>query len=268
LDAEAWQSLVGSIGGDIREGEAGVDKVVLARTRTVRGDRPFEPGDVLERLAGAYPSCTVFAIGHGDATFVGATPERLVSVCAGLATTMALAGSSARGQTEAEDRAFGQALLNDPKERAEHDFVVQALRNGLSQVSSRVIADAEPRLRKLANVQHLLTPVHGRLAAGRGILDVVGRLHPTPAVGGVPTRAALAVIREREQLDRGWYGGPIGWLNRAGEGDFVVGIRSALLRGSEATLFAGCGIVADSVPATELIESEWKLRPMLSALGA
>src|SRR6185436_10948230 len=119
-------------------------------------------------------------------------------------------------------------------------------------ISTRVIADAEPRLRKLANVQHLFTPVHGRLATGRGILDVVERLHPTPAVGGVPTRAALALLRESEALDRGWYSGPVGWLNGGGEGEFVVGIRSALLRGREATLFAGCGIVADSVPSAEL----------------
>lgn len=268
LGPVAWQKLVASVAGGIRDGNTGVEKVVLARTRTVQSRQPLDHALVLKRLAEAYPTCTVFGIGRGEAAFVGATPERLVNVCAGLATTMALAGSSARGQTPAEDRALGEALLSDPKERSEHAFVVEALRAGLEEVSSRVIADAEPRLRKLPNLQHLLTPVHGRLAAGRGILDVVGRLHPTPAVGGVPTEAALALIREREELDRGWYGGPIGWLNRAGEGDFVVGIRSALLRGSEATLFAGCGIVADSVSGAELAESEWKLRPMLSALGA
>jgi isochorismate synthase len=267
LPARAWQSLVGSVARGIRRGDIGLDKVVLARTQTVRSQQAFEPARILERLATAYPTCTVFGLGRGEATFVAATPERLVSVWDGLATTMALAGSAARGRTDAEDLALGRALLSDAKERSEHDFVVQALRAGLAEVSSRVIADAEPRLRKLANVQHLLTPVHGKLSPGRGILEVVQRLHPTPAVGGVPTEPALALIREREELDRGWYGGPIGWLNRSGEGEFVVGIRSALLRGREATLFTGCGIVADSVPSTELAESNWKLRPMLSALG-
>jgi isochorismate synthase len=189
-------------------------------------------------------------------------------VCAGLATTMALAGSFGRGSTDADDAALGNRLLSDPKERSEHAFVVEALRAGLAEVSTRVIADAEPRLRKLANLQHLLTPVHGQLAPGRTILDVVDRLHPTPAVGGSPREPALELIREREDLDRGWYAGPIGWLNRAGEGEFVVGLRSALLRSSEATLFAGCGIVAESDPAAELAESNWKLRPMLAALGA
>jgi isochorismate synthase len=267
LPAHEWQALVGAVAHGIRAHDLGVDKVVLARTRTIEREAAFEPTDALRSLAAAYPTCTVFGIAHAEACFVGATPERLVGVTAGLATTMALAGSIGRGQTALEDQALGQALLSDAKERSEHEFVVNALRAGLDQVSTRVIADAEPRLRKLANVQHLLTPVHGQLAPGRGILDVVERLHPTPAVGGVPSERALALIRARENLDRGWYAGPIGWVNRAGEGEFVVGIRSALLRGAEATLFSGCGIVADSNPSAELTESTWKLRPMLSALG-
>jgi isochorismate synthase len=264
LTPHAWQALVGTVARGIRRRELGLDKVVLARTETVHG--AFDIQTIARRLASAYPTCTIFALGHADATFVGATPERLVGVCAGLATTMALAGSIGRGSTDAQDQALGQALLNDPKERSEHSFVVNALREGLAEVSSRVIADAEPRLRKLPNLQHLLTPVHGRLGEGRTILDVVERLHPTPAVGGSPREPALTLIREREQLDRGSYAGPIGWLNRAGEGEFVVGLRSALLRGQDATLFAGCGIVADSDPRAELAESNWKLQPMLAAL--
>jgi len=265
LDRARWQSLVKGVGYGIRHRRLGVDKVVLARTQQVAG--AFDSTSVLGSLAGAYPTCTIFGLGHGDSTFVGATPERLVSVCAGLATTMALAGSTARGATEAEDVALGLRLLRDPKERSEHAFVIDALRAGLSDISTRVIADAEPRLRKLANLQHLFTPVHGQLAPGRTIRDVVQRLHPTPAVGGSPTTPALDLIRASEVLDRGWYAAPIGWLNRRGEGEFVVGLRSALLRPQEAVLFAGCGIVADSDPAAELAESDWKLRPMLSALG-
>ncbi len=267
LAANAWQGLVGSVARDIRLRDSDLAKVVLARTHTVEAQAAFEPDTVLRRLAAAYPTCTIVGIGHADATFVAATPERLVSVSDGLATTMALAASAPRGRTDAEDRALGEALLSDPKERAEHEFVVQALRDGLGEVSRRVFANAEPRLEKLPNLQHLLTPVHANLAPGFSILDVVQRLHPSPAVGGVPTQAALTLIRDREALDRGWYGGPLGWLNGAGEGEFVVGIRSALLRGREATLFAGCGIVADSNPSAELAESHWKLRPMLSALG-
>jgi isochorismate synthase EntC len=129
------------------------------------------------------------------------------------------------------------------------------------------MTDTEPRVQQLANVQHLLTPIRGHVAAGGCVLDVVEHLHPTPAVGGFPKQRALEVIRDCERLDRGWYAGPIGWVDAQGEGEFVVGIRSALVRGTTATLFAGCGIVADSEPAAEYAESGWKLRPMLGALG-
>jgi menaquinone-specific isochorismate synthase len=132
---------------------------------------------------------------------------------------------------------------------------------------TRVVADAHPHVEKLPNVQHLLTHVRGQVAPGVSVLDVVERLHPTPAIGGFPRQRALELIRAYEFLDRGWYGGPIGWLNRDGEGEFVVGIRSALVRANSATLFAGCGIVADSDPETEYTESNWKLWPMQAALG-
>jgi isochorismate synthase len=267
LEPDGWQSLVDDVARGIRHGNLGIDKVVLARAERVNAATSISPDIVLRQLAENYPTCTIFGIGHGQTTFVGATPERLVSVHDGLASTMALAGSVGRGRDVAEDRVLEERLLSDPKERAEHEFVVRALRDGLGEVSSRVIADAEPRVRTLANLHHLLTPIRGQLARGRTILDALEHLHPSPAVGGVPSAGALRLIREREQLDRGWYGGPIGWLDRHGEGEFVVGIRSALLRGSSATLFAGCGIVADSDPAAELAESVWKLRPMLSALG-
>ena len=130
-----------------------------------------------------------------------------------------------------------------------------------------IIADAQPRVHKLPNLQHLLTPIRGQVAPGHGVLDLVERLHPTPAMGGFPRQPALELIRASERLDRGWYAGPIGWVNRDGEGEFVVGIRSALIHGNSATLFAGCGIVAESNAAAEYAESDWKLRPMLAALG-
>jgi isochorismate synthase len=267
LDADAWQALVASVAAGIRTGGLGVDKVVLARTSRFRADRELDTAHVLRRLASAYPTCTVFGICHVDAAFVGATPERLVALHNGVAVTAALAGSTGRGSNPDEDRALGEALLHNAKERAEHDFVVRAMRAGLSEMSNRVVADVEPRLKQLPNLQHLWTPMRADVPPSTSILDLVERLHPTPAMGGFPTQPALDVIRERERLDRGWYAGPVGWLNAAGEGEFVVGIRSALLRGRDATLFAGCGIVADSEPAAEYAELGWKLRPMLAALG-
>jgi isochorismate synthase len=180
---------------------------------------------------------------------------------------MCLASTIRRGETAEQDRLLGEALLNNPKERAEHDVVVRALRSGLAELCEEVAPIGTPVLLKVRNVQHLLTTIVGRVTEGRDLLDLVERLHPTPAVGGAPRERALALIRSIEQLDRGWYAGPIGWLDARGEGEFSVALRSALLRGAEASLFAGCGIVADSDPAAEYEESRWKLRPVLAALG-
>jgi len=267
LSPATWKALVGSVARGIRSGQLGLEKVVLARAQHVEQPEPIDPQRALRHLAASYPSCTVFAIAHGASCFLGATPERLIALHAGTASTVALAGSGPRGATPSEDQRLGEHLLRDPKERAEHAIVVGALRDSLAQVCTRVIADTQPQLKQLANLHHLLTPIRAQVAAGVGVLDLVERLHPTPAVGGFPRQRALELIRACESLDRGWYAGPIGWLDRAGDGEFVVGIRSALLNGNMATLFAGCGIVADSNPATELAESGWKLQPMLAALA-
>jgi isochorismate synthase len=266
LSPEDWQALVADVATVIRHAGAGLRKVVLARALQVELRVSLEAA--LRRLAVDYPSCTIFAFATPQACFLGATPERLVALHDGTATTMALAGTAPRGETPEQDRAIGERLLRDPKERTEHAVVADALREALAPLATRVVADVEPRLHVLPNVQHLITPMRAQMQAGRGVLDLVSRLHPTPAVGGYPREAALHVIRERENLDRGWYAAPIGWVDARGEGEFVVGLRSALLRGEAATLFAGCGIVADSDPTTELAEWGWKLRPMATALGA
>jgi isochorismate synthase len=265
LSPARWQELVATIERGIRGGRLGVRKVVLASSREVRPTRSVEAA--LRALAAAYPTCTIFAFADGDACFLGATPERLISLRDGTATTMALAGSARRGDTPAEDQRIEQGLMHDCKERDEHAIVVSALRESLARACTRVVVDAAPRVHKLGNVQHLLTAVRGRVAAGRSVLDLVEQLHPTPAVGGFPRQRALGLIRQHEALDRGWYAAPIGWMDRHGQGEFVVGLRSALVRGDAATLFAGCGIVAGSDPSTEYAEWGWKLRPMLSALG-
>ena len=265
LSPAEWQSLVRDVAEAIRANVSGLRKVVLARAEHGRPTRSIE--DALRWLAAEYPTCSVFAIANREACFLGATPEHLISLRRGIATTTALAGTAPRGQTPADDERIAQQLAHDPKERTEHALVVDALRDGLTEVSSRVVADAQPRVHKLPNVQHLLTPIRAQLRPGRTVLDLVERLHPSPAVGGMPREAALEVIREREALDRGWYAAPMGWVDQNGEGDFVVGLRSALVRGDRATLFSGCGIVGGSHPAKEWAEWEWKLRPMRAALG-
>ena len=265
LEPEDWQRLVADVAAAITRGETGLRKVVLARARQVQTQVSLEAA--LRKLADRYPTCTIFAFATLDACFLGATPERLVALHDGTATTMALAGTAPRGETPEVDRRIAARLLGDPKERTEHAVVADALRESLAPLATRVVAEAEPRIHALPNVQHLITPIRAHMADGRGVLDVVAGLHPTPAVGGYPRDPALQLIRAREKLDRGWYAGPVGWVDAHGEGEFVVGLRSALVRGDTATLFAGCGIVGDSDPATEYAEWGWKLRPMSAALG-
>ncbi|HEY3079448.1 MAG TPA: isochorismate synthase [Chloroflexota bacterium] len=266
LPAEVWCRLVEEATGAIRKGA--FEKVVLARAVRVRGDRSLPAESVLAGLRSGYPSCAIFALESGDGCFVGATPERLVRLRDGLVEVSSLAGTIRRGATSPEDEALGAALLADPKNRAEHAVVVRTLLEDMAGAVEGIDAPTAPRLMRVRNVQHLHTPIRGRLAAGASLLGVVERLHPTPAVGGHPRAAALSFIRERERLDRGWYAGPVGWIDAAGEGELVVALRSGLLRGAEATLFAGCGIVADSDPTSEHAESVLKLRPILSALRA
>ena len=179
----------------------------------------------------------------------------------------ALAGSTARGSTPDEDHALGTALLADPKELQEHAFVVRALREALAPDCLALTLPAEPTLVRMPNVQHLHTPVDGVLRRDACILDLVERLHPTPAVGGVPQGTILERIRACEEFDRGWYAGPVGWVDARGGGDFAIAIRSALMTSlaagpSGVRLYAGCGIVAASDPEAEYRELRLKLRPL------
>jgi menaquinone-specific isochorismate synthase len=262
-----WQELVSRAVREIGQGY--FEKVVLAREVRLAAHEPFKVALALERLRQTYPAATIFAIADGQKCFLGATPERLVRLCEGEVRTVALAGTFPRGQTEQEDRQLGQELLDSPKNRHEHAIVVQMLRTALEKVCSHIWVDSEPHLLKLPNVQHLFTPVLGRLnsQAPASVLRLLKALHPTPAMGGFPHKAALSWLHKNEGLARGWYASPVGWVDSRGEGEFVVAIRSALVDGAEARLFAGCGIVEDSDPETEYSESCLKLRPMINALG-
>lgn len=266
--AAEWRALVASAVDVIREGA--LEKVVLARAvRAERGNdgEAFDLGSVLQHLRAAHPHSFVFACWRDGRVFVGASPECLVRLDGREVTASSLAGSAERGATPKEDAWLASQLIASPKDAGEHAIVLRALRGALSELCDDVTSAAEPSLLTLRHVHHLHTVVRARLRAGGSLLELVGRLHPTPAVGGAPRDAALAFIRAHEQLDRGWYAAPVGWLQRD-RGEFAVALRSGLVDGDHATLFAGCGVVHDSEPDRELAESVVKLRSMLTALSA
>lgn len=264
--AAKWQADVANATRAIRAGQ--LEKVVLARAVQLKSSSPFNAARALRHLSSHYTGCYIFAVARGDDCFLGATPEQLVRLRAGEVQTMGLAGSIKRGKSTAEDERLGQTLLHSAKDREEHAVVVQAVVEALEPMCAQLDYDDPPTLLKLGNIQHLYTPITGRVANGYNLLDFVERLHPTPAVGGRPREVALQLIREDEGIDRGWYAGAVGWLDARGEGEFAVALRSALLQSHTATLFAGCGIMADSDPAQEYTESSLKLKPMLAALSA
>lgn len=261
---DAYRALVATAIRDIAAGE--LEKVVLARSVELRHGDPLDVIDLLRKLRDTHPSCTQFAVMRGDAVFLGATPERLVQLEDGRVATAAVAGSAPRGRDPEDDTRLGRELCESKKEQAEHAVVVRALCDALSDVCVDLRAPEAPQLLRLGDIQHLATPVTGRLRNGTSVLDLVGRLHPTPAVGGAPQAAALAWIERREDLDRGWYAGPVGFVDSAGGGDFNVALRSALVRGARARLYAGAGIVSGSLPGAELRETRLKLRAVMAPL--
>ncbi|QDY07945.1 isochorismate synthase [Micromonospora sp. HM134] len=265
--AEEWKDLVRRATARIRAGD--FEKVVLARRVDVTADRELDIPAAVHRMRETHAGTTVFALGHGDTTFLGATPEYLVRVEDREVHALGLAGTTPRGATPAEDRELEAELSGSAKLRHEHDVVVRMLSEALTESCTRVTVEAEPQVLKLAHVQHLSTPVRGRLVEGsaEGVLDLAARLHPTPALGGHPRAEALAWLTRNEGFDRGWYAGGVGWADGDGNGEFAVAIRSALVRGDTALLYAGCGLVADSDPEVEYAETCAKLRPMRTALG-
>jgi isochorismate synthase len=263
--AQTWQELVARAVSSIGQGVYA--KVVLARETEVISGTRFDLARTLQNLRRGYANACIFALQRGEQTFIGATPERLVRARDGRLHTMALAGSAPRGADVQEDRRLGNELLCSPKNRREHDIVIAMLRDSLAHLCSSVQVAEAPALLRLKNIQHLQTAIVGELLPERTLLEALHTLHPTPAVGGFPTEAALRFIRTRENLDRGWYAGPLGWIDLAGNGDFVVALRSALLEQRTATLFAGCGIVKDSRPEAEYAESCLKLQVMLRSLA-
>jgi menaquinone-specific isochorismate synthase len=264
-DYQRWSDSVNEAKNLIRRNA--FEKIVLARSITVSRNTDISPTQVVNDLRKQYSNCYNFLIHRPSGnTFLGSTPERLLSARNKLLLTEALAGSIERGNTATEDAFLEKKLSANSKDRNEHNFVIQDIEERLEPFVQELNRSATPEIKKLSNVQHLYTPIRTQLNKESNIFDVLGQLHPTPAVGGYPWQKAAPYIKELENFDRGRYAGPIGWINSTGNMEFAVAIRSALCRKNYAHLFAGCGIVEHSDAATEWEETNLKLKPMLSAL--
>jgi salicylate biosynthesis isochorismate synthase len=244
----------------------GMSKVVLAREVVATASSAHDPAALFGAMREQFPACFCFCCGTPEAAFIGASPELLVRRSGASVSTVALAGSTRRSSDPAVDDHLGERLLHSAKDRHEQEIVTRRIVRALRSRAVWVEAAAEPEIVKVANIQHLATPVIAQLADPRSAIELAGLLHPTPAVGGEPWADASATITELEQMDRGWYAGPVGWMDATEDGEFCVALRSALLRDREAHLYAGVGVVAESDPAAELAETEVKLQALLPLL--
>ena len=260
-----FERTIGAATARIEAGE--MSKVVLAREVLVTAAAAHDPAAVFAALREQFSSCFCFCCGTPEAAFIGASPELLLRRSGASVSTVALAGSTRRSSDPAVDDHLGEQLLRSDKDRREQAIVAERIARTLRPHSVWVEAAPEPEIVRVANIQHLATPLIAQLAEPRSAVELAGILHPTPAVGGEPSRAAAEAIAELEQMDRGWYAGPVGWMDATEDGEFCVALRSALLRDREARLYAGVGVVAGSDPAAELAETEIKLQALLPLLA-
>jgi salicylate biosynthesis isochorismate synthase/menaquinone-specific isochorismate synthase len=244
-----------------------LEKVVLAREVQVHAPAPHDPAAIFGVLREGFPSCFVFCAGRGDSAFLAASPELLIRRDGMRASTLALAGSTRRSADPSVDDHLGEQLLRSDKDRQEQAIVARRIEQALRPHSVWVASAEEPVLAKMANIQHLATPIRAQLRRPIGAVRLAGLLHPTPAVGGEPFAVAAPLIPALEGLDRGWYAGPVGWTDTNEDGEFCVALRCALLSGRVARCYAGVGVVRDSDPAAELAETDVKLAALLPVLA-
>jgi menaquinone-specific isochorismate synthase len=264
LGRVSWSAGVERIRADIAAGAC--EKIVYARRTEVELEGPVDAAGLLGRLDSRHPDCYRFAFRRGDALFAGASPERLVALAGDRVATEAMAGSIPAGGRGGGGAA--RALLESRKDRGEQAVVSRAIARALAPLVDSLELAAVPEVRELRDVVHLCTPVRGRLDRPRHLLELAAALHPTPAVGGEPSKRALAWIARHEEAPRGWYAGAVGWVDAAGDGELAVAIRSGLVRGARVYLWAGAGIVAESDPDAEYEETGLKQRALLDVLGA
>ncbi len=243
-----------------------LDKIVIAHALDITSVRPFNLFQSLNNLRILHPNCYIFSTSNGKGqNFIGASPERLIRIQNQELMTDALAGSAPRGKTPVEDADLANRLLSSEKESREHQVVIDFITQRLQHLGI-VPHLLPPRLRQLSNIQHLWTPIQAKVPANVHPLEIVAELHPTPAVAGVARDVACEQIRCYENFERGLYAAPLGWVDYRGNSEFIVGIRSALIDGDRASLYAGAGIVAGSDPDKEIAEIQLKLQALLKAL--
>lgn len=262
-DPEAWAGQVAQAKEAFATGR--IQKVVLSQQRRLQAGHPFSSKDLLVNLVDGDAVGTVFMYRYGDVFFCGCTPELLVRKRGNQVESMCLAGTISAGSSEEERKALAQALLDDPKNRTEHEYVVEFLRQVMSRNCYDVDIPATPGIRALRHVQHLHTPVSARILDGCTISDLASQLHPTPALAGSPVGEALMALRTIETYNRGFFGGAVGYVDGNGDGAFSVAIRSGVFDGEMGWLYAGCGVVEASVAEDEFAEVDLKLRTILSA---
>lgn len=266
-DPQSWRAHIEAIRAAIHAGR--FEKIVAARRCVVDAGRRLDDIAVLARLVEEYPACTGTLFRQGDESFVGASPERLFEKRGDRLVTQALAGTIAAGDpADVSGSTQAETLLRSHKDMIEHALVVRAITDALRPLCAELTAAERPQIERVRRILHLNTPIQARLLRGVHALDVLDALHPTPAVGGVPRLPASRWITEHEPDERGWYTGPLGWIDAEGDGELVVAIRCGVLRDSRAYIFTGAGIVGDSEPDAEYAETALKQQPLLSALGA
>lgn len=260
-----WISLASRALGSISKGK--LRKVVLSRSVRILFDDDIKCSIVVKKLTESNPNSTVFAIKNGETIFLGASPEYLLLLRDREIRVDCLAASAPRSSDSEVDKSLGLNLLSERKSRYEHRLVVQGVKRSISPICSRIEAPGKPTLKRLQNVQHLHTIVKGRLLSTADIWSAALSLWPTPATAGEPKESAIRWIREFEPVNRGWYSGVVGCVNANGDGNLVVSIRSGVIKGRHAALFAGSGIVSGSDPVREFEETDWKMAIMMKALG-
>jgi menaquinone-specific isochorismate synthase len=240
-----------------------IEKVVLARDLKASVSESFNINPVLRKLEKKFDSCYIYSV---DGLF-GASPELLVKVERQQFSARVLAGTAGRGTDPGVDQAIGAALFDSPKNRSEHKFAIDSLVSSLEQFTDQIEVDDKPFSIALPNLWHLASDVRALLNSDASSLQVVNALHPSAAVAGTPRDKALEVIEAIENLDRGRYAGPVGWLGADGDGVWAIALRGAQLENNVLTAFAGCGIVAESDAQAELAEAVLKFKPIVDALS-